>query len=269
MSTSEAAGVRLSIHGQLEYPFPDTFGYSAPTGFVSSFGIRRRKVERLPAPYGDCVQDGKDDKYIYRDHVYQPEGCHRSCFQHALIKSCSCGDPRLPLPPNGTHCSAYNSAARQCLETKMAELGDFHHPNRLNCDCKQPCTHDAYGVTYSCAKWPSSAADAGDCDDMHPEECVEHYKQQAAMLEIYYEQLNYESLTETEAYGMVNLIADFGGQLGLWMGISVITCMEFAVLIFDLATLCCQRRKERIRRKSLRKTTAHLEPVDFTKSDMY
>jgi hypothetical protein len=53
---TEATGVRIAIHDPNEFPFPvykfysivfskifkmlkDTFGYSAPTGFVSSFGI--------------------------------------------------------------------------------------------------------------------------------------------------------------------------------------------------------------------------------------
>lgn len=33
-------GVRITIHPQLEYPFPDTFGYNAPPGFLTSFGVR-------------------------------------------------------------------------------------------------------------------------------------------------------------------------------------------------------------------------------------
>lgn len=41
MSTSESSGVRLAIHPPTEYPFPDTFGYSAPVGFASSFGIKK------------------------------------------------------------------------------------------------------------------------------------------------------------------------------------------------------------------------------------
>lgn len=39
LPTTEATGVRIAIHAQGECPFPDTFGYSAPTGAVSSFGI--------------------------------------------------------------------------------------------------------------------------------------------------------------------------------------------------------------------------------------
>lgn len=40
LPTTEAAGVRITVHSPSEQPFPDTHGYSAPTGFVSSFAIR-------------------------------------------------------------------------------------------------------------------------------------------------------------------------------------------------------------------------------------
>jgi hypothetical protein len=32
-------GVRITIHAQDEFPFPDAFGYSAPTHQLSSFGL--------------------------------------------------------------------------------------------------------------------------------------------------------------------------------------------------------------------------------------
>ncbi|EJW70992.1 hypothetical protein WUBG_18101 [Wuchereria bancrofti] len=53
---------------------------------------------------------------------------------------------------------------------------------------------------------------------MSDEECRRFYRENAAMVEVYYEQLNYELLKESEAYGLVNLLADVGGHLGLWMG---------------------------------------------------
>ena len=40
LPTSEAVGFRITVHDKNVAPFPDAFGYSAPTGFMSSFGVR-------------------------------------------------------------------------------------------------------------------------------------------------------------------------------------------------------------------------------------
>ncbi|KFD67677.1 hypothetical protein M514_08530 [Trichuris suis] len=192
LPTTKASGVRLVVHSQDEYPFPDTNGYNAPTGLMSSFGLRLRKIERLPAPYGDCVHEGKTEDYIYKDQVYTLEGCYRSCFQMELIKACGCGDPRFPVPEGRRHCR---------VEEREKTI-------------YRKCTAR---------------------------------RKNALSLEIYFEQLNYEVLKEMQAYQWVNLMADFGGQLGLWMGVSVITIIEVLVLVYEFLKLCCARRKEKFK----------------------
>ncbi|UMM42525.1 hypothetical protein L5515_018327 [Caenorhabditis briggsae] len=258
MSTSESSGVRLAIHPPTEYPFPDTFGYSAPVGFASSFGIKKKVMQRLPAPYGECVETKKvtDGNYIYSGYDYHPEGCHRSCFQNGLIDDCSCGDPRFPVPEGYKHCSAFNATARACLERNIGSVGDFHHITEKmdKCVCKQSCEEIIHEVTFSCSKWPSGATDLGDCEGMTENECEQYYRLNAAMIEVFYEQLNYELLQESEAYGLVNLIADFGGHLGLWLGFSVITVMEVCVLLVDMISLFFKsRHEEKLLRESTRR----------------
>lgn len=40
LPTSESVGFRITVHDKWHVPFPDAFGYSAPTGFLTSFGVR-------------------------------------------------------------------------------------------------------------------------------------------------------------------------------------------------------------------------------------
>ncbi|KAK5969703.1 hypothetical protein GCK32_011290 [Trichostrongylus colubriformis] len=91
-------------------------------------------------------------------------------------------------------------------------------------------------------------------------ECENYYRLNAAMVEVFYEQLNYELLQESEAYGLVNLIADFGGHLGLWLGFSVITVMEVIVLILDVISICFRRRKEAAMAKNERQKSGKTYP---------
>ncbi|PIO76593.1 Amiloride-sensitive sodium channel [Teladorsagia circumcincta] len=108
LPTSEAVGVRLTIHDKDEFPFPDTFGYSAPTGYISSFGMRMKKMSRLPAPYGDCIAEGATSNYIYEGYAYSTEGCYRTCFQQLIIDRCGCGDPRFPSIGDHKLCEVFN-----------------------------------------------------------------------------------------------------------------------------------------------------------------
>ncbi|CAD5209385.1 unnamed protein product [Bursaphelenchus xylophilus] len=247
LPTTEAAGVRITVHSPTEQPFPDTHGYSAPTGFVSSFAIRLKSINRLPMPYGQCVQDGKDEDYIFQDKEYSTEGCQRTCIQKYLVQKCGCGDPRFPTYQNHSNCPVAVSALRDCLRAEMK------HAARLDtCICQQPCNQEVYTVSYSCARWPSgqSAGASQECGPLlTPQQCLHFHREQAALIEVYFEQLNYESLKESEAYALPNLLSDFGGQLGLWMGVSVITIMEVCILITEVVIgfcstfFCCHRTK--------------------------
>ncbi|KAK0400541.1 hypothetical protein QR680_015306 [Steinernema hermaphroditum] len=239
LPTTEATGVRIAIHDQNEIPFPDTFGYSAPTGAVSSFGLSMKRVNRLPKPYGDCVRTDEPlpADYIYQKHKYEPEGCYKSCYQNTIVNNCGCSDPRYPTAKNETKpCDSLDVISRTCLIVEGIKFTRNH-----TCKCKHPCQQDVYTTTYSAAKWPSGSFRVGDCT-MGVEKCIEHYSQHAAMLEIYYEQMSYEVLTESESYLLVNLVSDIGGQAGLWIGASVLTIIEIGVLIFRLLTLYCRRR---------------------------
>ncbi|VDN26849.1 unnamed protein product [Cylicostephanus goldi] len=177
LPTSEAVGVRLTIHDKDEFPFPDTFGYSAPTGYISSFGMRmvrkltqllnsptfkinfvkvQKKMSRLPAPYGDCIPEGATADYL-------------------IIDRCGCGDPRFPSIDDHPHCQVFNKEHRTCLEISTHELGDIH--GSFKCRCQQPCNQTIYTMSYSEAIWPSQSLNIslGTCEK-EAEICNEEYQ---------------------------------------------------------------------------------------------
>ncbi|CAD5216048.1 unnamed protein product [Bursaphelenchus okinawaensis] len=248
LPTTEAVGVRLTIHDADEYPFPETSGYSAPTGYISSFGVQLARISRLPEPYGKCVPDGVDQKYIYQGYKYSLEGCYRTCFQDEAVARCGCGDPRFPVI-NASHCQVFDPEARKCLE-RIAHEASVMDPEAMKCTCDQPCEQPSYQLSYSCANWPSTSLNisVGKCN-LPPGECNEYYAENGAMVEVFYEALNYEVLSETEAYGLVKMMADFGGQLGLWSGVSVMTCCEFFFLVMEVMFMLLDHHRRVVHKK--------------------
>ena len=63
----------------------DTIGYSAPTGYVSSFGVRLTKVNRLPAPYGRCVREEAAPPHIYANYRYSLEARQAACGVKSVL----------------------------------------------------------------------------------------------------------------------------------------------------------------------------------------
>jgi len=123
-------------------------------------------------------------------------------------------------------CNSTDLLDRNCL---MVESIKFTRAQQ--CHCKHPCTHgqwkiklinstvkiflDVYTTAFSSARLTTEAFQGANFD-----------AQSAAMLEIYYEQMSHEVLTESESYLLVNFISDVGGQAGLWLGASILTLFE-------------------------------------------
>ncbi|VDO15164.1 unnamed protein product [Brugia timori] len=73
--------------------------------------------------------------------------------------------------------------------------------------------------------------------------CMERYRRNAAMVQVFYEELNYETLTETPAYTLTSALADLGGLTGLWIGASVVSLMEILALIVYTVQAYVRKRK--------------------------
>ncbi len=63
---------------------------------------------------------------------------------------------------------------------------------------------------------------------------VMFYRRNIALVQLYYDRLNSISYTETPAYTIAQLSAEFGGLMGIILGPSVITFVEFFYCLVGL-----------------------------------
>ena len=142
----------------------------------------------------------------------------------------------------------------------MTESKDFLMKNTTlleECGCIPPCDEISYDISYSLSKWPATGyeGDAAFFDvfyiehfwerfngtpkfepirEYFSEPNREHAMKDFARLNAYIADSNVIITHEKEDYTSTQLLSDIGGQLGLWVGISIITLAEALELIWDV-----------------------------------
>ncbi|CAD5209711.1 unnamed protein product [Bursaphelenchus okinawaensis] len=238
------SGIVYYIHGPDETPFQDAFGYFAAVGLATSAGVNYLERVKLKHPYNDCTDDGTELTNYYGND-YEVEACIRSCIQKAIINDCGCYDPQYNYPTDGNVTSCYladNPSEKMTCADDIINSVDDGNDNvtfliTRDCDCLQACNQSYYQISMSQARWPAKTYVPKTCREQptsqywnNQSECVVWYQYNSLLLEVYFERTNYKSNKESASYTWVNLIADSGGQLGLWLGMSVLSLFEFAVL---------------------------------------
>lgn len=150
----------------------------------------------------------------------------------------------------------------QCVRATKARITK-NTTAMQDCNCFPPCDEVSYDVSYSLSKWPASGyeGDAAYFDVFGIEKFNERFNKSEtqgkyelftrhfnvtrreeamkdfARLNVYIADSNVVKTQESEDYTRNQLVSDIGGQLGLWVGISIITLAEVLELFIDMFRL--------------------------------
>ncbi|XP_017164790.1 acid-sensing ion channel 4-A [Poecilia reticulata] len=83
------------------------------------------------------------------------------------------------------------------------------------------------------------------------------YRDNFLVLDIFFEALNYETIEQKKAYDVAGLLGDIGGQMGLFIGASILTVLEILDYIYELMKHRLQRllRPQKEEKKNTQPTT--------------
>ncbi|CAC5424540.1 ASIC4 [Mytilus coruscus] len=209
--------LQIAIHDLREEPNMVRDGRTVRNGTKTFIEIHRREYISLPSPfiaYGDQIcKDNTDYSFV---------DCKRKCYNDLLKKECSC-----TMDPSSTGNEPY------CVDdyytnTCAAELYGAATESSTTCVCPPECKFIKYDQVLS------SVANLRDGYD--------HYLN----IKIYFKDLSTTVTEQVPTYdGLPSLLANLGGQMGLFLGASILTITElFEFLIFIIWTVI-QRRANR------------------------
>ncbi|KAG7253021.1 hypothetical protein CRUP_029844 [Coryphaenoides rupestris] len=98
-----------------------------------------------------------------------------------------------------------------------------------SCMCRTPCNMTRYNKELSMVKIPSKTSARYLEKRFNKSET--YITDNILVLDVFFEALNYETIEQKKAYEVAGLLGDIGGQMGLFIGASILTILE----LFDYA----------------------------------
>ncbi|KAI4570840.1 hypothetical protein MJT46_006357 [Ovis ammon polii x Ovis aries] len=195
----------------------------APPGFMPSPTF---DVARLYARAGHALED------MLLDCRYRGWPCGPENFTTIFTRMGQCytfnsgadGAELLSTPKGGT-----GNGLEVMLDVQQEEyLPVWRDVDALlrkdACRCPNPCASTRYAKELSMVRMPSRAAARYLARKHNRSEA--YIAENVLVLDIFFEALNYETVEQKKAYEMSELLGDIGGQMGLFIGASLLTILE-------------------------------------------
>ena len=250
------SGIKVLIRNKSSIPFPEELGIEISPGTQTNIAVSKLYINHLPMPYNDCIDEISNENYERNDIFkilkiefnktnYEQVLCLKMCTQLYVIKKCQCFDYSLPNISSIKINGCYSQNSLKCMKINYEYL--FRNFVEL-CDknCPMQCSQIVYNTAISFSNYPTKwysqklIQDNGTFLRNLTEEnqlsfdqwSFDYLQQTTLKLNIFYDDLTYTIVDEIPALTIENLIAYIGGNLGLFLGMSLLSLIETFELVF-------------------------------------
>ncbi|CAF3708227.1 unnamed protein product [Rotaria sp. Silwood1] len=255
---SSAIGLLVQIHDNEQIPLMHWKGHYLMPGRRQRILFSRRTQYRLAKPYSDCdtkvpfMLQVAFDHFGNASYIYEQYICAIVCIQVYIYTKCGCIDPNewttryLAVPGTDKIIIApICSKGSTCYKKELDRINNDYDIWQQNCPmCALECTTTNFLTKISSLLAPMQWL----LDDLKPKieslsvplpanwsnTWQSEISQNYVALEVVSESARMEILTDTASIGPVDLLSNVGGQTGLWIGISFLSLMEIAEMLYRL-----------------------------------
>ncbi|MGH0129620.1 UNVERIFIED_CONTAM: hypothetical protein FKN15_034497 [Acipenser sinensis] len=181
------------------------------------------ELSYLPPPWGDCQSTVSDSDFF---RVYSITACRIDCETRYLVENCNCKMVHMPGMWGGF---VYRVQFNSSLVFLLAMLTE---KNSNYCVCRTPCNLTRYNKELSMVKIPSKTSARYLEKKFNKTE--KYIADNILVLDVFFEALNYETIEQKKAYEVAGLLGDIGGQMGLFIGASILTILELFDYLYEV-----------------------------------
>ncbi|XP_060077030.1 amiloride-sensitive sodium channel subunit alpha-like [Ylistrum balloti] len=211
---TDGYGLRVTLHAPNTVPFPEETGFFIPGGQESSIALKQTKITRIGRPYGNCAKDD-EFKALY-NKSYNRQSCLFLCKTTQTLQRCGCFDPmhaEILFSAKSSKKECSSQEEIKCMIKTTIQLTK----KTISCECPDPCSRNFL------------------------------------KLSVYYEELNFQSIQEQPDIANAQFASDFGGAIGLWIGLSVLSMFEIIYLCGMIGGYIMEKSPEHVPAKQHRK----------------
>ncbi|XP_064307489.1 acid-sensing ion channel 4 isoform X2 [Phalacrocorax carbo] len=222
--TSFEAGIRVQIHSQDEPPYIHQLGFGVSPGFQTFVSCQEQRLTYLPQPWGNCRASMQGEQMLPGYDTYSIAACRLQCEKEAVVRTCHCR--MVHMPGNESICSpnVYIECADHTLDAAVED-------SQERCSCPTPCNLTRYGKEISMVRIPNKGSARYLARKYNKNET--YIRENFLVLDIFFEALNYETIEQKKAYDLAGLLGDIGGQMGLFIGASILTVLEILDYVYE------------------------------------
>ncbi|XP_010859557.1 PREDICTED: LOW QUALITY PROTEIN: acid-sensing ion channel 4 [Bison bison bison] len=206
--TSFEAGIRVQIHSQEEPPYIHQLGFGVSPGFQTFVSCQEQRLTYLPQPWGNCrAESGLREPELQGYSAYSVSACRLRCEKEAVLQRCHCRMVHMPDSLGG-------GSGGPCF-------------------CPTPCNLTRYGKEISMVRIPNRGSARYLARKYNRNET--YIRENFLVLDVFFEALTSEAMEQRAAYGLSALLGDLGGQMGLFIGASILTLLEILDYIYEVS----------------------------------
>ncbi|GFN78079.1 acid-sensing ion channel 1 [Plakobranchus ocellatus] len=226
-------GIKVLIHQPDEMPFPLYQGWYVRPGVAASMALSRSDSKGLPSPFkafnnGYCV-DTTAEGYINplkRYKIYTEDHCINDCLLENLEALCNC--KHYFALGDRPYCSAKQLLSCYIPKSMNLDIADVQH-----CGCGKECNTVTYGADISYADFATDFV-----EEQALRDGITFFNHQLrnniVNLKINFKSLNILEIVQEPELTKMTIIGTVGGQMGLFLGASVLSVTELIELVLLL-----------------------------------